>query len=104
MGGDKVIKPKDTKQIMQMYDGKLMVGIPADTCWLFKVDEGDISIYAPFPTGDNNYYTAIQKVDGPILPLTKENLKNMVGNDPRLIELIDKGKVFQAIWKYNKAD
>lgn len=100
-GGNRIYVPKDTKQISQLYKGRLIVGIPADSCWLFKVDEGKISSYAPFPTDVIEYYTAIQKNGEPILPLTIENLKDMIGDNSKLIKLVDKGKVSQAIWKYN---
>lgn len=100
-GGDILVRPEDTKQISQVYDGKLMVGIPTDTCWLFKVTPGDINAYAPFPTNFQEFYTAIQKGDGPIMKLNKENLKEMVSDQPKLFKLIDKGKLGRAIWKYN---
>lgn len=100
-GGNLVFYPNETKQISQMYKGKLVVGIPVDSCWLFKLKEGKINSYAPFPNEIKNFITAIQKGDGPILPMTKENLKNMVADQPKLFKMIDKKRYEQVIWKYN---
>ncbi len=99
-GGDIVYKPAETKQLQQVFNGKLYTGIPADTCWLFKVIPGVINSYAPFPTDSGDFVIAVQKGDGPIVPMTKENLYEMI-DDPKLRKTIDKGKLYQAVWKYN---
>lgn len=103
-GGDYVIYPKDTKLVSQLFNGKNITGVPADSCWLFKMVSGPISSYAEFPTDNSVYFIAIQKGDGPILEMTKENLGEMVGDDPKLLKLIDKGKLVKAVWKYNNSN
>lgn len=99
-GGDIVFKPAETKQLQQVFNGKMYTGIPADTCWLFKVIPGNINSYAPFPTDSGDFVIAVQKGDGPIVPMTKENLYEMI-DDPKLRKAIDKGKLYHAVWKYN---
>lgn len=99
-GRDLIIKPSDTKQIQHANNGKMYIGIPADSCWLFKTIPGLINSYAPLPWANTEYIIAVQKGDGPIVPMTKENLYKMI-DDPKLRKTIEKGKLYQAVWKYN---
>jgi len=99
-GGDIIIHPEDTKQVRQVYNGKIYTGIPSDSCWLFKIIPGAINCYAPFPTENSDFVIAVQKGDGPILPMTKDNLNEMI-DDPILRKTIQNGKLYRAVWKYN---
>ncbi|WP_333818736.1 hypothetical protein [Ohtaekwangia sp.] len=100
-----IIRPEDTKQVTQICgSGMKVIAIPADSCWLFPVHTGKINAYSILP-----YYNldpvvvAIQKGDNsPIIPLSKKSLREMVGNDPKLDELIEKEKFDKVIRQYNK--
>jgi len=93
--------PGDTKSIFRT--GQNFKGIPADSCWLFKTYSGKVNCYSYIPEDYLSDIIAIQSGDGPILPLTKENLSlMMVTDDPQIIKLIDKGKLIQAIMRYNQ--
>jgi len=83
-------------------------GMPSDSCWMFKVVAGPISAYSYLSEQEDdqvfNPYAvvAIQLNDGPLMPLTDENLKQMVGQDINALEDIQKKNYFRAIKKYNK--
>lgn len=99
-----VIRPADTKLIVTMVyrTNERFEGIPADTTWLFKTVKGKINGYSPLAE-KNEFVFAIQKDDGPIVPLTKANLIDLVGTtDPKLLKLIEKEKFVDAIKTYNK--
>ncbi len=99
-----VIRPVDTKMIVTMLyrTNERMEGIPADSCWLFKIVKGPINGYSPFAEKDA-YLIAIQKEDGPIVPLNKKNLVELVGTtDPKINKLIEKDDFQKAITTFNK--
>lgn len=100
-----VIRPADTKLIVTMVyrTNERLEGIPADTTWLFQTVKGKINGYSPLAE-KNEYVFAIQKGDdGPIVPLTKANLVDLVGTtDPKILKLIEKEKFVNAIKTYNR--
>jgi hypothetical protein len=70
--------------------------------WLFKSESGRINAYSFLAEKGMDYLIAIQQGDeGPIVPLTKDNLLPMVGNDARLIKLVEKGKLMKAVQIFN---
>jgi len=100
-----IIRPEDTKQVTQICgSGLKVIAIPADSCWLFPVHTGKINAYSILPYYDlDPVIVAIQKGENsPIIPLTKKSLREMVGDDPKLNELIEKEKFDKAIRQYNK--
>jgi hypothetical protein len=101
-----VYKPSDTKQISRLYDGKLQVGIPADSCWLFKISSGRITTYSYLPTDQKATLSAIQQGEnGPILILNQENLEALTPSaSERIQKLIEEQKFWRAIELYNKSD
>ena len=105
--GDKeVFYPVDTKSISRTtFEGQLLIGIAADSCWLFKAMSGKINMYSPLAETGVSYISAIQHGDnGPIVPLTKENLLIIVGNEnEKLNQLIEKRKLIKAVEYYNAA-
>jgi hypothetical protein len=93
---------------------KEIYGIPNDSCWMFPVIGGRLTVYARSMNylkpvsgfvDSNELYEAtiigIQINDGPILPFTEDNLKNMVGQNAKALELISEKKYFRAIKRYN---
>jgi hypothetical protein len=98
----KVYKPEDTKSIVRKLPGDDMKGIPADTCWLFKVISGKIKGYTNMP-----FYTeaivAFKFGEGDILPLTIENFEAIAPpDDKNFVRLIRKKKWVEAIHYYNR--
>jgi hypothetical protein len=104
--GEKIeIKPEDTKELARLtYSGAVLKGIPADSCWLFRCGKGKINTYSSLAEEGTGYTVAIQDGEnGPIVPLNKKNLENMipVGSDEKIMKLIEKGKLVKAIDAYN---
>ena len=97
--------PEDTKSISRTtYDGKLLTGIPADSCWLFKTVTGKINTYSYLAEPGFDFVIAIQDGDkGKIVPLTKENIKQMITGteDPKIDKWIENKKFAKAIERYN---
>jgi hypothetical protein len=64
--------------------------------------EGKIIAYSSLAEYTYDYVTAVQQHEGaPILPLRKETLRLMVGDDPKILALIDRGKLIRALKAYN---
>ena len=103
--GKKTVFPSGTKQIYRLTaEGKMLTGQPADSCWLFKSVSGKINAYSHLAEEGYTYIIAIQNGDGaPIVPLTRKNLEAMIGtpHEPRIMKLIEKGKLAKALEMYN---
>jgi hypothetical protein len=97
------IKPSETKKVYRYSSaGRKIVGIPADTCWLFLVEKGKINSYSAFPYEMDPIVVAIQNGSGAIVPLTKASLRAMMNtNDEKLLRLIEREKFEKAIHLYN---
>lgn len=106
--GKKTVLPSNTKELYRVTaTGKKLTGIPADTCWLFKVAEGRINGYSHLAEEGYEYVIAIQDgSDSPIIPLTRKNLEVMTGetSDSKLKKLIDKNNLTAAVALYNKSN
>ena len=101
-GSKHEIFPKDTKFVFRMtLEGKQLVGIPADSCWLFKTVLGKINAYSFLAEEGIEHIIAIQEGSGPIVPLTKENLMPMVITDPKAVKFAEKDKLHRAIMAFN---
>jgi hypothetical protein len=101
----RVIKPNETVQIFRMLpEGVKFIGIPTDSCWLFKCAVGKINTYSMLAEQDISYAIAIQKGEGEIVKLSKENLLELTAdaNDAELVAMIEKKKFLKAIQRYNK--
>jgi len=101
----KSLFPSNTKSVSRItIDGKVLPGVPADSCWLFRTSTGKINQYSFLAEPDTPFVTAIQDGNnGVIMALTKENLLYLVGNDnARVIKLIEKEKFLKAIALFNE--
>ena len=98
------IYPFYTKAIFRVDEnGRKIFGIPTDSCWLFKCQPGKINAYSFLAERGMLYVIAIQEGEkGPIVPLTKDNLLPMVGTDPKILKLIEKGKLVKAVAAFNE--
>jgi hypothetical protein len=83
-------------------DGDETIGIPADTCWLFKMAKGALNIYTYLPYPDWGMVVALQKGDeGNIVRITAESLKTMIADNPKALQLFNLNKWRLAIEAYN---
>ncbi|MBK8291440.1 MAG: hypothetical protein IPK96_11390 [Flammeovirgaceae bacterium] len=99
----RIIKPSETVELFRILpDGRKFGGIATDSCWLFQCTKGKINGYSRLADQNEDHVVAIQTGDGPILPLSKDNLLDMVGEHKYCIELIEKKKFIKAIETYNK--
>jgi len=98
-----VIWPVETIRISNLNNqGQSVIGIPVDSCWIFRVIKGSINGYSLTGAENADAIKWIQQGDeGPIIPLNKENLLSIVGTDPRILKLVDRGKFAKAIWQHN---
>jgi len=98
------IFPDETKVIFSNSISGRIKGLPADSCWLFKVKKGAINCYSSVPMIDINSTIAIQEGDtGKIVALTKENLQGITGNDDeKIVRWLDKNKLIKVIEYYNE--
>lgn len=77
-----------------------------DSCWMFKELSGAINLYTDMAYnysggGFQDTYVGIQLNNGSILPFNEANLKNMVGQNAKALELIADKKYLKAIKRYN---
>jgi hypothetical protein len=100
----RVFIPSDTKSIYRTtYAGEKLTGIPADTCWLFMSKAGKINAYSVIAEPGLSYISAIQfGDDGPILPFNKQNLLEMVEDNEKAVQYIEKKELINAIKAYNE--
>ncbi len=104
--GKRVIVPVETRQVFRinLKTGHKLTGIPADSCWLFKSVRGKINGYSPVAEEGYWLLAAIQQGnDGPLLPITKENVQAMIPEpDEKMKKLIEEGNLIRAVQKYNE--
>jgi len=104
LGGEaRRLTPSQTQLVSLLKDdGDEAIGIPADTCWLFKMAEGALNIYTYLPYPDWNMVVALQKGDdGHIVRITAETLKSMIADNPKALQLFNLNKWRLAIEAYN---
>ena len=104
-GETKILLPHETKSIYHSsYKRNIFKGIPIKNAWVFQVDSAKINTFTI--TSDfikSTPITHIQKHgNAEILPLTKENLVEMVADNPRALVLAKKNKLYKAIKAYNQ--
>jgi hypothetical protein len=101
------ITASDTKQISRKRsdNGKQLVGIATDSCWLFQVETGAINCYSFLAEADAiAFTTAIQYGDdGEIVSLTKGNLLKITGvYDKDIMKQVKKENLPEAVRIFNK--
>ncbi len=114
---DQKIYSDETRYISTITDYEANTetfGVPTDSCWMFKVISGPINLYAKsldylIPTDDGNSrelnlyaIVGIQLNDGPIVALTDDSLKQMVGPDAAALKSVEKKNYYSALKKYNR--
>lgn len=100
--------PSQTKSISHVdpTTGKDYVGIPHDTCWLFKVIGGKINAYTPLAeiSVDDVFIRYLQAGDdGPLIPVTDSAAAvALFGGEERSAELFSKKKYNRAVNRFNR--
>ncbi|HMG94028.1 MAG TPA: hypothetical protein VK589_28405 [Chryseolinea sp.] len=100
-----VVKAEHTKNVYRRLDtGKHIPGIPIDKAWIFKINEGPIFVYSFFSDAELKYenIAAIQKNDGPIVVLSRDNLLTMIEPGSDAYPLAENSELEKAIRKYNR--
>jgi hypothetical protein len=101
----KKIYPAQTQYIIRADNGSSeYTGNASDSCWLFKAIEGKITGYSPVADGEltTAFIWYIQKDNGTLVEMNKDNLESMVKDNEKALELFEKKKYEKAIRKYNK--
>lgn len=101
------IYPTDTKGLIRIDEtGNELYGVPTDSCWLFQSASGRINSFSFLAeTGMESVIAVQEGDDGRIVPLTKTNLLKIVGNDdPKLVKMIENGRLIKVIKLFNKTD
>lgn len=105
-GMTRSIRPSETLQIARRTsNGKIMVGMPMDSCWLFKIAEGKLDLYSVLSEENKpRFVVAFQRDDGPLLPVTQETVSEAIKDDQELVEQVvdDRDKLVALLVKYNK--
>jgi hypothetical protein len=91
-------------------NGQVIEGVANDTCWLFKVISGKITLYSRYPPPDylsNECLTAFQVNDGPIERLDIDKLRSALQDNKKAIAALDKNNLnknnyIKAVEKFNK--
>lgn len=96
------IFPHETLRIRKIYANTEPIdGIVTDSCWMFRVTKGAINGYSKIPLS-NQYISLIQQgTNGPIIPLTKENLEPLISNDEKAMRLLKKNNLKGALLAFN---
>ena len=100
----KIVYPDQTVLIEQYFLGRYTVGIPTDSCWLFRVVTGKINAFAIYPDErmlKSAHLKAIQIEDGPIEPIDSEKLKSVFINNEKALEALRQNDLLKAIKRYN---
>jgi hypothetical protein len=100
------ILPSETLYVSRMdrSTGAYVLGTPTDSCWLFRVEGGKISIYSLLSEVDitDDYITAIQLGEGPIEPMSEGRLREMIKGNERALMFLERKNYLRAIRKFNK--
>jgi len=99
----RVFLPRDTKEIFRMTKrGEKISGFPMDSLWLFKTGTGRINFYAFVAEPGTMYISALEKDNsGEIVPYYEYYVKEMVADNEKALKLARKGKLYEALLKYN---
>lgn len=103
-GRETKIYTKETKKIFtELFEGGTLNGVITDSCWLFKVINGQISAYSPIANLklQTNYLNAFQVADGPIQKLDPKELEKTIADNLKAKKAFDQKNYYKAINIYN---
>jgi hypothetical protein len=93
---------------MKAPPAEYYTGVAKDSCWMFKVISGPISVYSFLSEEDGQNFdpssiVGIQLNDGPVISFTVDHLKEMIGQDDvNALEIIQHDDYLRAIKRYNR--
>jgi len=99
------VYPTETVKVSRKDVNTTIVGMPTDSCWLFKVVTGKVNLYSQLSQTkslNNEYIKAYQVGDsGPILKLDSAALADIVRNDAKAYKMVTRSDYYKAVLKYN---
>jgi hypothetical protein len=97
------IRPNETLSITYIpKKGSPLVGVPTDSCWVFKLIEGPVNLYSVTPQPLDQFVIYIQKGnDGPMMKATKGNIRKQLKNDQSVQVDINTNQFRSAVTKHN---
>lgn len=89
------IYPSQTKYIYRIVDNDTVLGLSNESCWLFRIDSGEISTYSVFAGNADVYVNYIKKKEDSNLYLFDElfirkGLPKLMSDDPDALRLYKK--------------
>lgn len=97
------IRPNETLSVTYMpKKGVPLVGIPTDSCWVFKMIEGPVNLYSVTPQELDQFVIYIQQGnDGAMMKATKGNFRKLLKNDQSIQVDINTNQFRSAVKKHN---
>jgi hypothetical protein len=81
-----------------------MVGMPTDSCWIFKLVEGDVNLYAVTPQPADQFVIYVESSsDNLFLKATKANFRKLLKKDQGIGLDINTQQFSSAVRRHNKA-
>jgi hypothetical protein len=99
------IRPNETLSITYLpKKGEPMVGMPTDSCWIFKLVEGAVNLYAVTPQPLDQFVIYVESSsDNLFLTATKANFRKLLKNDQGIAVDINTQQFRSAVRRHNKA-
>jgi hypothetical protein len=99
------IRPNETLSITYLpKKGEPMVGMPTDSCWIFKLVEGDVNLYAVTPQPADQFVIYVESSsDNLFLKATKANFRKLLKKDQGIGLDINTQQFSSAVRRHNKA-
>jgi hypothetical protein len=89
--------------------GKNLTGIATDSCWLFKIISGKLSLYSCYPPAlylSNDHIIAFQVNDELIQNFDADKLRSVLSNNTKAVDIFDKknkdNNYIRAVQKFNE--
>ena len=85
------------KQILSLFSinrvKKNLTGAATDSCWLFKIVSGKLSLYSCYPPASyisNDHIIAFQVDDEPMQNFSPDNLRLVLAGNAKAVDIFDK--------------
>jgi hypothetical protein len=104
----RIFETTDANDSTQSVKQDFFIGLATDSCWLFKVLPGKITLYSFFSEKgssglfDPSTVVGIQFDDGPITRLDFDVLKSFIASDEKAMKYFTKKDYYSAIEKFDK--
>lgn len=101
------IYASQTKQVIRFDEltNERLEGIPTDSCWLFPIFTGRLTIYSAFAEKDDienpTRFKALQVAGGPVEPYSEERAAEVMKNNEKAIKALKRKNFKGAFYTYN---